>query len=361
MSYLKKLFRFCQRLLTKRVKYALIAFGIVYAIFVACILSIRMPSYTIKTSGKLYIVSKVSRDTQVFNLETGKEIADIPLGILSHESVTTANRNMVIATNSEAAEGNSIKVINTATNTVEKSIDLKGDVRVMGIVALPAPDKVAVVDFVGNNLLVVNVANDSIEKQIATQQKESHLLVLHPKKEIAYVTNIASGSISVIDLERDEVIKIIAVGVGRKGLDITPDGTELWVSNTNIDVVKVIDTNTYEVIKTIGTGEEPLKLKFTNNGKQCLLTNAIEGTIAVYDTASKEKIKTIVLHGKTTLLERILYHTPRPVNILMHPNGQYAFIANSNANKVEVLDMNSFEIVSTIGTGKVPDALVFVE
>jgi YVTN family beta-propeller protein len=51
----------------------------------------------------------------------------------------------------------------------------------------------------------------------------------------------------------------------------------------------------------------------------------------------------------------------RPENILMHPNGLYAFVANSNANKIEVIDMKTFTIVSTIGTGKVPDAMVFVE
>ncbi|MFT5875811.1 MAG: DNA-binding beta-propeller fold protein YncE, partial [Clostridium sp.] len=54
------------------------------------------------------------------------------------------------------------------------------------------------------------------------------------------------------------------------------------------------------------------------------------------------------------MIERIFYHTPRPVNILMHPNGLYTFVANSNACKIEVIDMNTFTIVSTIGTGKIP-------
>jgi DNA-binding beta-propeller fold protein YncE len=38
----------------------------------------------------------------------------------------------------------------------------------------------------------------------------------------------------------------------------------------------------------------------------------------------------------------------------MHPNGLYTFVANSNACKIEVIDMNTFTIVSTIGTGKIP-------
>lgn len=45
----------------------------------------------------------------------------------------------------------------------------------------------------------------------------------------------------------------------------------------------------------------------------------------------------------------------------MHPNGLYAFIANSNANKIEVVDMQTFTLVSTIGTGKIPYDLTFVE
>ena len=57
----------------------------------------------------------------------------------------------------------------------------------------------------------------------------------------------------------------------------------------------------------------------------------------------------------------MLDHTPRPVGMLMHPNGLYAFVANSNADKIEVIDMKSFSIVSTIGTANVPDGMTFVE
>jgi YVTN family beta-propeller protein len=45
----------------------------------------------------------------------------------------------------------------------------------------------------------------------------------------------------------------------------------------------------------------------------------------------------------------------------MHPNGLYAFVSNSNANEIEVIDMQTLTLVSTIGTGKIPDGLAFVE
>ncbi|PQJ76961.1 hypothetical protein BTO16_13960 [Polaribacter glomeratus] len=345
----------------KRLKYVLISFVVLFLVLRISIMIVRLPSYTIKTSGKLYIVSKVSKDVQVFNLFTGKEIAEIPIDMLSHEAITTVDKNSVVLTNYGATDGNVIKVINTKTNKLKKTVGLKEDILANGIAAYPEPNKVAVVDYVRNTLFVLNIETDSIEKQIPTQQKKSHLVVIHPTKPIAYITNINSGSVSVIDLNNNKVIKIIFCGLGRKGIDITPDGSEIWVTNTKENSITIINTSTYKVVDTLKTGDEPLKLKFSKDGRYCLVVNAIEGTISVYNQQSKKKIKTIVLHGKTTLLERILYHTPRPVNILIHPNGLYAFVSNSNANKIVVIDMKTFNIVSTIGTGKVPDALAFVE
>lgn len=345
----------------KRLKYILLSFVLLFAIIKLGLFIFRLPSYTIKTTGKLYIVSKVSEDVQVVDLFTGKEIEEIPIDILSHEAVTTADQKRVVLTNYGASDGNIIKVINTKTNVVEKTIDLKGNIRVNGIVAFPEANKVGVIDFISNTLLIVNIDRDSIEKQIPTKQKKSHLLVLHPTKPMAYVTNIDSGSVSIIDLKLNKVVAIIPCGLGRKGIAITPDGSELWVTNNKENTITVINTSSYKVIATLSTGKDPLKLAFSINGKYCLAANAIDGDIYVYSQQSKKKIKTIVLHGKTTLSEKLLYHTPRPVNIVMHPNGLFAFVANSNANKVEVIDMKTFAIVSTIGTGKVPDAMAFVE
>ena len=289
----------------KHIKYVIIALGVLFLLFRLSIFIFRLPSYTIQTSGKLYIVSKVSEDVQVFNLFTGKKIAEIPIDILSHEAITTIDKNSVVLTNYGSSDGNIIKVINTKTNEVKKTIDLKGNIRANGIVAFPEPNKVAVIDYVSNNLLVLNIETDSIEKQIQTKQKKSHLLVLHPSSAIAYVTNINSGSISVIDLNLNEVIKIIPCGLGRKGIAITPDGSEIWVTNTKLNSITVINTSTYQIIDTLSTSDEPLKLKFSVDGKYCLVTNAIEGTISVYNQHSKKKIKTIILHGITTVFEQI--------------------------------------------------------
>ena len=45
---------------------------------------------------------------------------------------------------------------------------------------------------------------------------------------------------------------------------------------------------------------------------------------------------------------------------MVHLEGCASFLKNI-ADKIEVIDMKSFQIVSTIGTERVPDGLTFVE
>lgn len=321
----------------------------------------RLPSYTIQTSGKLYIVSKLSRVVQVFDLYNGEEIAEIPIDMLSNEAINTKDKNSIVLTNYESQNGSIVKIINTRTNKIEKTIELKDTIKAKGIVTFSEINNVGIIDYVNNNLLVLNIENDSLEKQIQTKQKTSDLLALHPSKSIAYVTNMKSSSRSVIDLNKNEVVKIIPCELTTESIDITPDGSEIWLTNKNENSITIIDTSTHKVIDILPTGNEPLKLKFSIDGRYCLVANAKDGSISVYQQDSKKQIKTITIRGKNKLLERILYHTPRPVNILMHPNGLFAFVSNSNAHEIEVIDMKALTIVSTIGTGKVPDALVFIE
>jgi len=347
----------------KKIKLVLLFGLLCFIALKITIFVVRKPSYTIKTNGKLYIVNKRSSSITVFDLYQGKEITEIPIEVEPHDPTTVADQSKVVVTNYGTPEvlGKSITVINTKTNKVEKTIDLEGSIAPHGIVAFPQSNKVGVVTDIGNNLLVVDVATGIVEKNIKTQQIVSHLLALDPNKPIAYVTNINSGSVSVIDLELNRVIKIIPCGLGTEGIDITPDGSEIWVTNNKENTISVISTVTYKITNTLTTGKESLRLKFSIDGKHCLATNSGDGTISVYDQHLKQQLKTIRLHGKTSLLEKILYHTPRPVGIFIHPNGLYAFVANSNANKIEVIDMKTFTLVSTIGTGKIPDGMTFIE
>jgi len=347
----------------KTLKHAIITVGLGFLVIIVIILISRRPIYSIQASGKLVIVNKLSSSIIIFNLKDGKRISEIPVEIEPHEVISLKNKNQFAVTNYGAPHvvGESISIVNAKTSQVEKTIDLEDSPRPHGITRALNSNSVVVVTDIGNELLVINTQTGDIEKRISTEQELSHMVALHPHKSLAYVTNINSGSVSVIDLDMEKVIEIIYCGLGAEGIDITPDGRELWVTNSKENTISVIDTRINQVIELLKTGNEALRLKFSVDGKYCLVPNSKDGTIRVYNQKTKKQIKVINVPGKKNIIDRILYHTPRPVGILMHPNGNYAFVANSNADKVEVIDMKTFEIVSKIGTERVPDGLAYLE
>ena len=130
----------------------------------------------------------------------GIEVKEINLDIEPHEATVVSNPNRIVVTNygSPDSAAKSITVIDAETNTVEKTIPLGDSERPHGIITMPQENTVGVVTDVGNHLSVVNIATNVVEKQIGTQQDFSHLLVHHPFKPLVYVSNINSGSVSVI-------------------------------------------------------------------------------------------------------------------------------------------------------------------
>jgi YVTN family beta-propeller protein len=73
----------------------------------------------------------------------------------------------------------------------------------------------------------------------------------------AYITNLGSNSVSVIDTATNTVTVTIPVGVGPYGVAVSQDGSKLYVTNETSDTVSVIDTATNTVIATIPVGTTP--------------------------------------------------------------------------------------------------------
>ncbi|MGK0446482.1 MAG: YVTN family beta-propeller protein [Polaribacter sp.] len=59
--------------------------------------------------------------------------------------------------------------------------------------------------------------------------------------------------------------------------------------------------------------------------------------------------------------EIAIHYNVNNIVILIHPNGKYAFTANSNSNRIEVLDLNILTIISSIKTGLIPDGMTLIK
>jgi YVTN family beta-propeller protein len=70
------------------------------------------------------------------------------------------------------------------------------------------------------------------------------------------------GSISVIDLATRKLITTWQVGGTPDMIALSPDGSQLWVSNRYSGGVTVVDAATGHIIASIPTGENPHGLSY---------------------------------------------------------------------------------------------------
>ena len=103
--------------------------------------------------------------------------------------------------------------------------------------------------------------------------KEPWCVAITPDDEKAYVTNMASGTVSVISTLSKQVIDEIKVGTEPFGCAITPDGQDLYVANQSSGTVSVINTRRDKVSDTIeNVGVKPHGIAISANGKRVFVT-----------------------------------------------------------------------------------------
>lgn len=312
-------------------------------------------------TGTLIVLNKDGASASIIDRAGGNEIARIDTGMGPHEVAVSPNGKIAVVGNyGQQQAGHTLTVIDLTSQSIIKTIDLEKYHRPHGIVFLPDGKHVVVTAEVEQKLLVVNIDSGEVEKAIGTNARTSHMVVLSPDAKRAYVSNIDSGSITVIDLESAARIKTIETGQGAEGLDISPDGSEVWVGNRGADTISIVNTESLEVVETLKCATFPIRLKFTPDGKRILVSNARSGDVVVFDTTKRTEITRIVMAKDwkpPTGQEDLFTQGPVPIGILIPPDGKHAYVANTNVNLVTVIDLQTLEITNRLSAGARPDGL----
>jgi YVTN family beta-propeller protein len=259
--------------------------------------------------------------------------------------------------------GKTLTVIDLPGKQAVKTIDLGEYRRPHGITWIRG-DEIAVTVEGNKALLIVNIKKATVEAAIVTDQNVSHMVVIAPKAERAFVANIGSGSVTAIDLRQRKKIADIITGNGAEGIDISPDQKEVWVTNRAANTVSVIDVNSLKVTATIESKDFPIRVKFARGGREALVSNARSGDVAIFDTVTRKELRRIKMELKaaegSTGGQRLFNQfgqSPVPVGILVSPRLGHAFIANTNADIVTMIDLKTWQVVERLTAGKEPDGL----
>jgi len=319
---------------------------------------------TTSPMGTLIVLNKAEASASLVDLASGIELLKIRTGEGPHEVAVSPDGRLAVMSNyGIQTPGHTLTVIDLESKKVRRTIDISPNGRPHGIEFLADGKSVVVTSEQLLSLLRVDIDSGEITAEIGTSALLSHMVAVTPNGERAFVANIGSGSVTVIDLTNNIMLKEVKTGSGAEGVAVSPDGSEVWVTNRTADSVSVLNATTLEKQMDIPCADFPIRVKFTPNGEYALVSNAQSADVAIFDVSRRELIKRIPMNERAAgdLQQRLFSDrfgaSPVPVGITIAGNGKRAYIANTNADIITILDLEKLGIAGRLRAGKEPDGV----
>jgi YVTN family beta-propeller protein len=138
----------------------------------------------------------------------------------------------------------------------------------------------------------------------------------------------------------------IHVGFNPEDLAVSPDGTQLWVTDTGPQTgpgsptdIAVISTATDKVTATLPMPSAPAQIVFSPAGATAYVTTA--AGLWIFNTA-------------TDHVTGIISGLGDPHGVAVSPDGSTVYVTNTTGNVVEVIDAATARVTGTIPVGQLP-------
>ncbi|KAL5323656.1 hypothetical protein ACEPPN_008196 [Leptodophora sp. 'Broadleaf-Isolate-01'] len=256
---------------------------------------------------------------------------------LSHVSVTT----------------NTLTVIRTANNSIvsQTSVD-----RASREAFFEHDGRTVWVACRGTNFVnLVDGMNGGVIDRIETPPGPSKVL-FSPDGKLAYVNHIKSPTISIIDVATRKVVDTIT-GLGdvfSSDMMISADGSRIWAVHKMIGKPSIIDLETRTVVTVLDTGLE------SNHPNFAIINETTFGFITVAASNETRVYRQDTPSSVLTFFKSIPASGTEPHGIWCSPDNKFMYWANEHSDTVDVVDLSTMSVVSTLSVGQESQALVFV-
>jgi YVTN family beta-propeller protein len=296
------------------------------------------------------VLNKNENSLAIVDPQSLKVIARIPTGEGPHEVTASDDGKFAFVANYGAREpGSTISVVDLVRQHELRRVNLGPLRRPHGIVF--ANGHVYFTAEINKVIGRYSPTDDSVNWLLGTGQDGTHMLVVSKDQEI-FASNIGSDSVSAIRRaanQLDWVEIVIPVGKGPEGIDLSPDGTEVWTAQSRDGNVSIISVAAHKVAQTLTLNtKRSNRLKFSPDGRLVLISDLEGGELIALDAHSRKEIKRLRVG-----------HMPE--GILIAPDGSKAYVAVAGDGEVAVVDLSNLTIISRIPTGSGPDGMAWAQ
>ncbi|MEP5765057.1 MAG: YncE family protein [Halieaceae bacterium] len=314
----------------------------------------------------LLVGNKSAASVSLLDLDSGEEVALALTDPGPHEIAVSADGKLAVVTNYGTAEapGRSLSVIDIVEGKTVGTIDLGKYTRPHGILFLPDARRALVTAEGAGVLLLVDIYLGVVEAAISTGQRGSHMLAYDASGQRAYVANIASNSVSLINVRDRELLSFEGTGRGAEGIALAANGRDLWVANRGEDTVSLLDARYLDSKEKLELPGFPIRVEIMPLSGKVLVTSARSGELSIIDPQSLAVERTVSLGlqrqgAADGLFADLFGKSSIPIGIEIEPGGGRVWIAHAGADRVQELNPADWSQTRLMKTGREPDAMAY--
>jgi YVTN family beta-propeller protein len=303
-----------------------------------------------RAPARLLVLNKEDATLAIVDPASGNLLGRVPVGQGPHELVTSTDGTIAFASNygTGPAPGHTISMIDLASQKEVRRIDVAPLSRPHGLAF--ANGKLYFTAEADKKIARYDPSTDRIDWQFETGQATTHMVLPTKDARTIFTSNIGGDSVSAIQQGSDGAWTqtVIPVGKGPEGIDLSPNGREVWSAHSRDGGVSVIDVASKKAVQTINLAtKRSNRIKLTPDGKFALVSDLDAGELVVLDAPGRKEITRIPL-GKM------------PEGILVPPTGGLAYVAVNGDNYVAVIDLKTWRVTKKISTGTGPDGMAWI-
>ena len=304
--------------------------------------------------GYLLVANKGDQNLSVVDPVSGMVLTNVfEAGVTGHEVAASLDGQRAFVpiygnsgVGGKGTDGTLLQVIDLKKGLVSGRVDFGKGVRPHCAVMEPKNGLLYVTTELDNSVAVINPDTLEILGNIPTGQAESHMLAITRDGERGYTANVGPGTVSVLDLKAKKLVTIISVSPKIQRISLSVDDRCVFTADQTRPRLAVIDTATNGVCSWIelpstGYGTVP-----TPDGRWLLVALNKVNQVGLIDL-------------KFRTLQRTWDVPKSPQEILVQPDGAFAYVSCDASRQVEVIDLNTWKICKEIHTGPGTDGLAW--
>jgi YVTN family beta-propeller protein len=301
---------------------------------------------------RLYVDNSEGDDVSVIDLKTLNTVDDIHLAEKVHGLAIQADGRRLFAT---IESDNTLRVVDTATDALIVTIKLTGRPNQCAVtpdghyVAVPIRDK--------NAVDIVDVQQQKVVKTLPVSKP--HNAFNAGSNRYLYVSAMGADQINIIDLTTMMYSAKVAVGGIPRPYVVTPDGTTMYVAETDLHgFIKVdVASGKMQRVEMPAENHTPKQRRFepsntlthglalSPDGMELWVTSLLDDSLYVYN------VKANKITGRVQVGDG-------PNWVTFSPDGKYVCVSNTGTDDVSIIDVPARREVKRMKVGQAPKRIV---